>query len=35
MGDFVLRQLVDKIDPVSTYMNVITAKYPAGGARRR
>lgn len=31
MGDFVLRQLADKLDPVSTYMNVITSKYPAGG----
>lgn len=31
LGDFVLRRLVDKMDPVSTYMNVITSKYPAGG----
>jgi hypothetical protein len=31
LGDFVLRQLAEKIDPVSTYMNVITSKYPAGG----
>lgn len=31
LGDFVLRQLADKIDPISTYMNVITSKYPAGG----
>ncbi len=31
LGDFVLRQLADKIDPVFTYMNVITSKYPAGG----
>jgi hypothetical protein len=31
LGDFVLRRLADKIDPVSTYMNVITSKYPAGG----
>lgn len=31
LGDFVLRQLADKLDPVSTYMNVITSKYPAGG----
>jgi hypothetical protein len=31
LGDFVLKQLADKIDPVSTYMNVITSKYPAGG----
>ncbi len=31
LGDFVLRRLADKLDPVSTYMNVITSKYPAGG----
>jgi hypothetical protein len=31
LGDFVLRQLAEKIDPISTYMNVITSKYPAGG----
>ncbi|MCC6793248.1 MAG: DUF2088 domain-containing protein [Thermomicrobiales bacterium] len=31
LGDFVLRRLADKIDPISTYMNVITSKYPAGG----
>ena len=31
LGDFVLRQLADKIDPAATYMNVITSKYPAGG----
>ena len=31
LGDFVLRQLADKIDPVFTYMNVITSKYPGGG----
>jgi hypothetical protein len=31
LGDFVLRQLADMIDPVSTYMNVITSKYPGGG----
>jgi hypothetical protein len=31
LGDFVLRQLADKLDPVKTYMNVITSKYPAGG----
>ncbi len=31
LGDFVLRQLADKVDPISTYMNVITSKYPAGG----
>ena len=31
LGDFVLRQLVDKLDPVATYMNVITSKYPGGG----
>lgn len=31
LGDFVLKQLADKIDPIATYMNVITSKYPAGG----
>ena len=31
LGDFVLRQLADKVDPTSTYMNVITSKYPGGG----
>jgi hypothetical protein len=31
LGDFVLRQLADKVDPHFTYMNVITSKYPAGG----
>jgi hypothetical protein len=31
LGDFVLRQLADRLDPVFTYMNVITSKYPAGG----
>jgi hypothetical protein len=31
LGDFVLRQLADKLDPAATYMNVITSKYPAGG----
>jgi hypothetical protein len=31
LGDFVLRRLADKIDPIATYMNVITSKYPAGG----
>ena len=31
LGDFVLRQLADKIDPVFTYMNVITSKYPNSG----
>lgn len=31
LGDFVLKQLADKIDPTFTYMNVITSKYPAGG----
>lgn len=31
LGDFVLRQLADKFDPLSTYMNVITSKYPGGG----
>jgi len=31
LGDFVLKQLADKIDPVLTYMNVVTSKYPAGG----
>ncbi len=30
MADFVLRQLVDKIDRVTTYMNLITAKGPQG-----
>ena len=31
LGDFVLRQLADKINPTFTYMNVITSKYPSGG----
>jgi hypothetical protein len=31
LGDFVLRQLADKVDPVATYMNVITSKHPEGG----
>lgn len=31
LGDFVLKQLADKVDPGFTYMNVITSKYPAGG----
>ena len=31
IGRFRARQLADKIDPVTTYMNVITSKYPAGG----
>lgn len=31
LGDFVLKQLADKINPTFTYMNVITSKYPAGG----
>jgi hypothetical protein len=30
MGDVVLRQLVDKIDPLKTYMNMITSKGPEG-----
>lgn len=30
MGDFVLRRLVDRMDPVPTYMNTITAKSPQG-----
>ena len=30
MGDVVLRRLVEKIDPVKTYMNMITAKGPEG-----
>jgi hypothetical protein len=30
MAEVVLRQLVDKIDPVKTYMNMITAKGPEG-----
>ncbi|MER3438396.1 MAG: hypothetical protein C4346_12885 [Chloroflexota bacterium] len=31
MADVVLRQLVDKVDWVATYMNGITAKHPEGG----
>ena len=30
LADIALRQAVDKMDPVSSYMNVITAKSPAG-----
>jgi uncharacterized protein (DUF362 family) len=30
MGDIVLRQLVDKMDPLRSYMNMITAKSPQG-----
>ena len=30
MGDFVLRRLVDRMDPIPTYMNTITAKSPQG-----
>jgi hypothetical protein len=30
MGDVVLRRLVDKIDPLKTYMNMITSKGPEG-----
>lgn len=30
LGDFVLRRLTDKLDPVATYMNCITSKSPAG-----
>ncbi len=30
LGDVVLQQIVDKLDPVQTYMNVITAKGPEG-----
>lgn len=30
MGDVVLRRLVDRMDPVPTYMNMITSKAPQG-----
>ena len=30
LGDVVLQQIVDKLDPVQTYMNVVTAKGPEG-----
>jgi hypothetical protein len=30
LGDVALKQIVDKLDPVQTYMNVITAKGPEG-----
>nr|MBA2753088.1 hypothetical protein [Chloroflexia bacterium] len=30
LADIALRRAVDKMDPVSSYMNVITAKSPAG-----
>lgn len=30
LGDVVLRRAVDKMDPISTYMNAVTAKYPNG-----
>ena len=30
MADVVLRRAVDKMDPVATYMNMITAKAPQG-----
>ena len=30
LGDVVLKQIVDKLDPVQTYMNCITAKGPEG-----
>nr|MDQ3045391.1 hypothetical protein [Chloroflexota bacterium] len=30
MFDFALRRAVDRIDPVATYMNMLTAKVPAG-----
>jgi hypothetical protein len=30
LADVALRRMVDKIDPVKTYMNMITAKTPAG-----
>ncbi len=30
LGDVVLQQVVDKLDPVQTYMNTITAKGPEG-----
>jgi hypothetical protein len=31
IADFLLRRAVEKIDPVKTYMNLITSKSPAGG----
>jgi hypothetical protein len=31
IADFLLKRAVDKVDPVKTYMNLITAKSPAGG----
>ena len=31
IADFLLKQAVDKVDPVKTYMNLITAKSPGGG----
>jgi hypothetical protein len=31
MADFLLKRAVDKIDPVKTYMNLITSKSPQGG----
>lgn len=30
LGDVVLRRAVEKMDPISTYMNAVTAKYPNG-----
>ena len=31
IADFLLKQAVEKVDPVKTYMNLITAKSPGGG----
>jgi hypothetical protein len=31
IGDFLLKRVTEKFDPVKTYMNLITAKSPAGG----
>jgi hypothetical protein len=31
LADFALRRAVEKVDPVKTYMNLITAKFPDGG----
>ncbi|MCC6703795.1 MAG: DUF2088 domain-containing protein, partial [Thermomicrobiales bacterium] len=31
IGDFLLKRVVEKFDPVKTYMNLITAKSPGGG----
>lgn len=31
IGDFLLKRVIEKFDPVKSYMNLITAKSPAGG----